>query len=121
MAAAVRSGAEPEHADSLFGPGILRGRDTLSRFKFCNIPKYYSFFDLDSDPGELDSQLERDLSEIRVDTERLTEIRNGIAHRKEENRLLVKAIGATTPEGPEMSPEDIRKLEELGYFGSGDE
>lgn len=120
LAEAVRGTEELEHADSQFGPAIVRGRDEVSRFKFCNVPKYYSFFDLDTDPGEQDSLLARDLSEIRVDSERLNGIRNGLAAAKDENRLLVRAIGASGSEGVEMSVEELKRLEELGYFGSGD-
>ena len=120
LAGALGAGRELDYQGALFGQGILRSRDEHSEYKVCGIEKYYALYDLDADPAEQHSLVDRDLASLRVAPERWSAIQGELAALQEANERLAERIAASQAPAA-LSDEEREMLERLGYFGEGAE
>ncbi len=121
FAPALTSGAPIPWRDSVFATSILRGRDSVSEYKVCDIDGYYTFYDLDADPREQESLVDRGLEWNRVDPERWAAVQARVAAARAANgvvfeRFVVQGAGRT-----ERSAEEHEMLQALGYFGESEQ
>ena len=121
LARSILEGKPTGIRQSLFGMKIIRAIDEVAEFKFCDIEKYYTFYDLAEDPGEMHNLWVGDATEPQ-DRKRMAHARILISQiRKDSINIRDAALVRGEDTEVEMSPERIRALEALGYLGGDKE
>ena len=115
FADALVNGTPIPYGDTLFEYLILRARDEDGEYKTHGDPSQKLFFDLDADPGEQHSIYDS------TDAARLEEALRRLQALDEECTLVRKAVAASDGSGPPMTPEELERLQGLGYLGGAEQ
>jgi arylsulfatase len=101
---------------------VLRSRDEVSRYKYLYSDEQSVFYDLDADPDERNNLL-LDPEWAAANAERVEGIRVQLWERRDQSVRLYNAVMKGNPvvPVPEMTDEQVKDLENLGYFDGADE